>query len=125
LLGRETREKHALGFEVARLVGAEPARGFFTYYARFDLGLVLDLCWRIGATPDDDRVADAVEFVQSLRGPYGLWNYSPHPEVSRWVTFDLTRSLARMTGSLDSSAGWVSLEPRTPFQPYPRREARF
>ena len=50
LLGRETREKHTLGFEVARLIGLEPTRGFFTHYARFDLALVLDLCWRVGAT---------------------------------------------------------------------------
>ncbi|HEY3342095.1 MAG TPA: hypothetical protein VGK81_08760, partial [Anaerolineae bacterium] len=50
LLGRETREEHTFGYEVARLVGAEPARGFFTFYARFDLAFVLDLCWRVGAT---------------------------------------------------------------------------
>ncbi len=53
LLGRETREAHTLGYEVARVLGAEPARGFFTFYARFDLAQMLDLCRRVGAGPED------------------------------------------------------------------------
>jgi hypothetical protein len=116
LLGRETRERHTLGFEAARLIGVEPMRGFLTRYARFDLALVLDLCWRIGATPADARVAELVRFVQEAQGPYGLWEYLPHPQASRWVTFDLLRSLSR----LDEGGEWVSLEPRTPFRAYPR-----
>jgi hypothetical protein len=121
LLGRETRERHTLGFEVARTLGAEQARGFITYYARFDVAFVLDLCWRVGATRDDERVSDLVRFVESLQGPYGLWDYSPRPQISRWVTFDLVRSLSR----LDQDAEWVSLEPRTPFQTYPRKRRRY
>jgi hypothetical protein len=66
LLGRETREARALGFEVARLTGAEPTRGFMTFYARFDLAMILDLCRRIGATTDDPRVAELVHFVRGL-----------------------------------------------------------
>ena len=50
LLGRETQEQQTLGFEVARLIGLEPFRGRLTFYARFDLALLLDLCGRIGAT---------------------------------------------------------------------------
>lgn len=121
LLGRETREKHTLGFEAARVIGAEPARGFLTYYARFDLAQMLDLCWRVGATRDDARVAGLVEFVQELQGPYGLWEYAARPQASRWVTFDLLRSLSR----LDEEGDWVSLEPRTPFRAYPKRERRY
>jgi hypothetical protein len=121
LLGRETREEHTLGFEVARLIGLEPARGFMTYYARFDLALVLDLCWRVGASRDDQRVADLVSFVQGLQGPYGLWEYGPRPQASRWVTFDLLRSLSR----LDETTDWLSLEPRTPFQPYLKSVKRY
>jgi hypothetical protein len=116
LLGRETRERHTLGFEIARLIGVEPMRGFLTRYARFDLALVLDLCRRIGATPADARVGELVRFVREARGPYGLWEYLPHPQASRWVTFDLLRSLSR----LDEGGEWVSLEPRTPFRAYPR-----
>ncbi|TRO48930.1 hypothetical protein E2P65_01995 [Candidatus Bathyarchaeota archaeon] len=121
ILGRETKERHALGYEVARLVGMERARGFLTYYARFDVAQILDLCWRVGASTDDPRVADFVGFVVGQQGDYGLWEYQPNPQASRWVTFDLLRSLSR----LEDSTEWVSMEPRTPFQPYPRRRRRF
>ncbi len=121
LLGRETREAQNVGPEVARLVGAEPTHGFFTFFARFDLALLLDLCGRIGATTDDARVADLVEFVTGLRGEYGLWTYTAQPQVSRWVTFDLLRSLSR----LQIEGDWIEAEPRTPFQPYPAQRKRF
>jgi hypothetical protein len=121
LLGRETRERQSVGFEIARTLGSEPVRGFLTFYARFDLAQLLDLCWRIGATLEDRRVADLAAFVGGLCGAYGLWEYGPHPEASRWVTFDLTRSLSR----LDAEGDWVGAEPRTPFQPYPARRRRY
>lgn len=121
LLSRETREKHTLGFEVARKVGAEIARGFLTYYARFDSAQVLDLCWRVGATREDERVEDLVSFLLAEQGQHGLWNYASRPQVTRWVTIDILRSLSR----LDNKGDWFSLEPRTPFSPYPRREKRF
>jgi hypothetical protein len=121
LLGRETREQGTLGFEIARLVGAEPARGILTYFARFDLAQVLDLCWRVGATLEDPRLNEMVSFVKSVQGPYGLWEYASKPQTSRWVTFDLLRSLSR----LDRDGDWVSLEPRTPFQAYPKKEKRY
>jgi hypothetical protein len=120
LLGRETREAYALGYEVARLTGAEIARGYLTYFARFDLALLLDLCGRLGASKEDPRLADLLEFVTGLRGEYGLWEYRDRPQVSRWLTFDLMRSLARLEGG-----DWLGSEPRTPFQPYPKREKRF
>ncbi len=121
VLGRETRERQSVGFEVARTIGLEPARGLTTFYARFDLALVLDLCWRVGASLEDARVADLAAFVTGLCGPYGLWEYGPHPEASRWVTFDLARSLSQ----LGAEADWVGAEPRTPFQPYPNRPRRY
>lgn len=121
LLGRETREIQSIGYGVARTIGAEPVRGFLTFFARYDLALVLDLCWRVGATMEDERVADLVEFVLGLQGPYGLWEYAERPQASRWVTFDLLRSLSR----LDESGEWQSAEPRTPFQPYPSRRPRY
>ena len=121
LLGRETREKQNVGFSVARIVGVEPHSGYLTYFAKFDLALVLDLCWRIGANRSDERVDELVDFIRELQGPYGLWEYTPHPEASRWVTFDLLRSLSR----LDDTTDWLSLEPRTPFRAYPRKQKRF
>ncbi len=121
LLGRETREAYTLGFEVARRLGLEPARGFLTYYARFDLALLLDLCSRVGASLEDERVRGAVEFVRGLRGPYGLWEYAAHPQASRWLTFDLLRSLSR----LGEAGDWLSREPRTPFSAYRRERRRY
>jgi len=121
LMGRETREKQNVGFDVARIVGAEQHTGYLTYYAKFDLALILDLCWRIGANRRDERVADLISFIQTLQGPYGLWQYNPRPECSRWITFDILRSLFR----LDDSTGWLSVEPRTPFKAYPKKPKRF
>lgn len=123
LLGRETREASLLGFEVARLVGAEPAQGFLTFYARFDLALLLELCLRVGADRTDPRVAGLVDFIQGLQGSYGLWEYAPRPQVSRWLTFDLLRSLSRLSGG--EPGEWLSLEPRTPFQPYSKKIKRY
>ncbi len=121
LLARETRESRPLGLEVARMIGADEARGTLTYFARFDLALLLDLCWRVGASTEDDRVAGLVSFIRLQQGRYGLWEYAPRPQASRWVTFDIARSLSR----LESSMAWVSLEPRTPFRAYGRRPRRY
>lgn len=121
LLGRETHEKHAFGFEAARLIGVEPTRGFLTYFARFDVAQVLDLCWRIGASREDARIAELVSFAEALQGTYGLWEYLNRPQASRWVSFDVLRSLSR----LGREGGWVGTEPRTPFQAYPRRLKRY
>ncbi len=96
LLGRETREAFVVGCEVARLTGAELPRGFLTYFARFDLGLILDLCSRVEISKEDPRVADLMSYLLSLRGQYGLWEYKDKPQISRWLTFDLLRSLARL-----------------------------
>ena len=121
LLAHEQRQAHTLGFEAARLIGAESTRGGFTYFKRYDVAQILDLSWRVGAGPEDERVAANFAFVKELQGPYGLWNYNPHPEAARWVTFDLLRSLTR----IDRETDWLSSEPRTPFQPYPKKPRRF
>ncbi len=116
LLGRETHEKHVFGFEVSRLLGTEPARGKLTFFARYDLALVLGLCASAGFSTEDERVAGLVEFVTSIQGPYGLWEYPPQPQTARWVTYDVLRSLRQ----LESGTDWLSLEPRTPFRAYYR-----
>ncbi len=121
LLGRETRERHHVGVEVARLVGVEPIAGRFTYFARFDLALVLDLCGRVGASREDARVVDLADDVLTWQGHYGLWEYAPQPTASRWVTFDLLRSLKRLSTDTD----WHSFEPRTPFSSYASRQPRY
>ncbi len=125
LLGRETREASIAGYEVARMVGAERSHGFTTFYARFDLALLLELCWRIGVPLEDERVADLVLFIRSLQGDYGLWEYSARPQITRWLTFDLLRSLSRLSAQGEGERTWLSLEPRTPFQAYPKKAPRY
>lgn len=118
LLGQESRDAFVVGCEVARLTGAEMPRGFLTYFARFDLGLIADLCARVEISKEDPRVADLLSFLISLRGKYGLWEYKLRPQISRWLTFDLMRSMA----CLDREIGWIGQEPRTPFRQYPGRK---
>lgn len=121
LLAHEHRQAYNIGFEVARITGFEKARGMGTYYKRYDVGQMLDLSWRIGANLDDERVAENVKFIKQLQGNYGLWEYSNDPRASRWVSFDLLRSLSR----IDTRTDWVSFKPRTGFQAYPKKPKRF
>jgi hypothetical protein len=120
LLARETRDRSTLGVEVARLVGAVRPRGFLTFYAAFDGALLLDLSSRIGASLEDERVRSLAEFVLSLRGTAGLWEPRHAPAVSRWLTFDLGRSLGRIA----PESAWLSVEPRTPYRSYPHAPRR-
>ena len=121
LLAAETFQPGVIGIEVARYIGAEKSFGFFTYFARNDPALLLDLCWRVGASLEDPRVADLVSYIKDLQGPYGLWEHPSHPQASRWLSFDLLRSLSR----IDARTDWFSLHPRTPFQPYPKTPRRY
>ncbi|UCH93865.1 MAG: hypothetical protein JSV88_26860, partial [Candidatus Aminicenantes bacterium] len=121
VLACETKERHHLGFDVARIIGTEESKGFLTFYARSDMAQILDLCWRIKASLEDHRVAELVNDVKKLQGPYGLWEYQPKPQASRWVTFDILRSLSNLT----RDTAWITTEPRTPFSPYPRRTKRY
>jgi hypothetical protein len=75
----------------------------------------------VGGSLEDARIASLADFVRGLRGEHGLWEYAPRPQLSRWLSFWLLRSLSQ----LDEEGDWVGLEPRTPFQPYPRRERRY
>ncbi|MEM5775468.1 MAG: hypothetical protein AAGU05_10745, partial [Anaerolineaceae bacterium] len=121
LLGRETHDRFNLGFGTARRVGLEPFTGYLTFFGRFDPALFLDLCARTGASLQDERVAGLKEFIQSLQGSYGLWDYPRRPQASRWITFELLWSLAR----LDETGDWIAMEPRTPFKAYLRPGKRF
>jgi hypothetical protein len=124
LLGRETHDEFALGYEVARMIGIEPAHGFFTFHARYDLALVLRLCGLVGVSRDDGRVNALVDYLKNLQGASGLWEYRRNQQVNRWLTCDLLQSFAMLEGS-DSQDAWISLEPRTPFQAYPRKQKRY
>jgi hypothetical protein len=118
LLQRETREEWTLGNEVARLVGREPATGFVTFHARFDLAFVLELASRAGASSEDERVGGLVRFLDGLRGDNGLWQHRAYPELSRWLTFSILSSLRRM-----ERGDWVGAAPRVPFRAATRGRA--
>ena len=121
ILGIEVKEKYNLGFVISRLIGLEPSRGWITYYPKLDPAHILNLSWRIGVTSSDQRLSDLIDFILSLRGDYGLWECNLHPQATRWLTFDLLRSLSK----IKTSGDWISLEPRTPFKAYPKKEKRF
>ncbi len=121
LLSRETRDRGNLGFNVARYLGFEPFRGALTYHARFDPALVLSICSKVGANRSDKRVEELIEWLLQQQGPYGLWDYEPNPEVSRWVTFDVLRSLQ----GIDDSTHWFSAKTREKFRAYPPKKKRF
>jgi hypothetical protein len=120
LLQRETRDEWALGTEVARLRGLEPPAGFITFYARFDLAFILELASRAGATLEDPRIADLADFLLRQRGPAGLWEHPAHPELARWLTFELLSSLRRLSGG-----DWAGVAPRLPFRPSRKPRRRY
>jgi hypothetical protein len=116
-LGCETKAELNLGFDISRLIGIEPSRGWITYYPRLDPAHILKLCSRIEASIDDPRVESLVNFVQGLQNDNGLWECKLHPQATRWLTYDLLNSITVLKSDVD----WVSHEPRTPFQEYTKK----
>jgi hypothetical protein len=119
LLARETRDAATLGWEVSRLVGLEPAGGRFTFYVTFDHAFLLDLASRCGVSADDRRVRDLVAYLESLRGAYGLWQHPAHPQLSRWLSFDLECSLRRL-----ADGDWIGNEEPATYTPYRKGRRR-
>ena len=120
LLARETRDESTLGWEISRLVGLERAMGRLTFYVTFDLAFVLDLASRCGVSVQDRRVRELVAYLETLRGPYGLWQHPAHPQLSGWLTFDLESSLRRL-----GDGDWVGNEEPASFTPYRRGPRRY
>ena len=121
ILGCETKQKSILGFIISRLIGLEESRGWRTYYPKMDAAHILSLSWKIGASLEDERISELINFVKEEQGEFGLWECSIHPQATRWLTFDLLRSLSH----LEERTDWISTEPRTPFQAYPKKIKRF
>jgi len=71
--------------------------------------------------PVQSRVADLVSYLEDTQGSYGLWEYQPKPEASRWITYDILYSLSQ----LDEERDWISTEPRTKYKSYPRKPKRY
>lgn len=120
LLARETREPATISFELSRLVGLERALGLITFYVTFDQAFLLDLASRCGVSPHDRRVRNLVTYLETLRGPYGLWQHYTHPQLSRWLTFDLECSLRRL-----ADGDWIGNEEPATFTPYKRGRRRY
>ncbi len=125
LLGRETRERFVLGYEVARVLGGEASRGFLTFYARFDLAHLLRLCALARVDVSDDRLTNILATIRDWQGEHGLWEYQPKPHLSRWLTFDILDALLHLENQSAETSAWISREPRTPFQTYPKKAKRF
>ena len=119
LLARETRDASTLGWEVSRLVGLERAMGQVTFYATFDLAFLLDLASRCGVSPQDRRVHELVDYLEALRGPYGLWQHPTHPQLAGWLSLDLETSLRRL-----DDGDWIGNEEPATFTPYRRGPRR-
>ncbi|TCO51364.1 hypothetical protein EV646_101347 [Kribbella antiqua] len=120
LLARETRDESTLGWEVSRLVGLERAMGQITFYVTFDPAFLLDLASRCGVSAADRRVRDLVTWLETVRGPYGLWEHHAHPQLSRWLTFDLECSLRRL-----ADGDWIGNEEPAGFTSSKRGNRRY
>lgn len=120
LLARETRDASTLGSEVSRLVGFERAMGQVTFYATFDLAFLLDLASRCGVSAQDRRVHGLVDYLDTLRGPYGLWQHPTHPQLTGWLSLDLENSLRRL-----ETGNWLGNEEPATFTPYQRGPRRY
>ncbi len=121
VLSRETFDRYPLGLEVARRIGVHPKSGFFTYYAKHDLAVILSLAWKLGANKSNERIKNIINFLLEQKTSYGIWEYMEHHHVSRWITYDLLFSLKK----IDQETDWVSLEPQTPFRMYNHPPKRF
>ncbi|MFI5695618.1 hypothetical protein ACIA58_27450 [Kribbella sp. NPDC051586] len=95
LLARENRDPSTIGWEVSRLVGLERAMGQVTFYVTHDLAFLLDLASRCGVSLQD--LHDLVDYLETLRGPYGLWQHPSHPQLTGWLSLDLETSLRRLS----------------------------
>ena len=59
-------------------------------------------------------------WLETRRGPYGLWEHRAHPQLSRWLTFDLECSLRRLV-----DGDWIGNEEPVTFTPYQRDRRRY
>lgn len=96
LLAQNNQPAASLGWEVSRLTGLEPASGVFTFYVTTDPAFLLDLASRCGLPLEHHRLRRLVDVVVAGRGPYGIWQHVAHPQLSRWLTFDIELSLRRL-----------------------------
>lgn len=121
LLSRERFDTADLGFETARRIGAEKTKGFFTFFARSDPSLLLELASMAGFSQNEPRIEKLIRLVKEERSPSGIWRYPRAPHASKWVTF----SLLKVLKSVSKEGRLYGDEPPTPFTDYPRQQRRW
>lgn len=121
LLATRSSEVYNLGYELAKLTGHEKNSGLLTFHYEHDLAFILNLCWRANVSKTDPNITGIIKTVQKCRMDNGLWNYTQSNQVSRFLTFDLLRSLTNLTENDD----WISIEPKTPFWKYKSPKERY
>lgn len=121
LLARESRDRKALGYDLARLTGRELLKGFFTFYARFDLLLLLEICAEAGVNTEDKRVLELIEFFKMEQTPAGLWIPPSYPDLAPWATLKILSAIKKIS----ENTGWDGFSPSTPFSPYPKEKRRY
>jgi hypothetical protein len=88
------------------LIGAEPTRGFLTFYGRFDLAQILHLCRCVGASLEDPALPASSPSCGSFRAVWAL-GYRATAGLALGHIFDLLRTLSQ----LDASGDWAALSP--------------
>jgi hypothetical protein len=68
----------------------------------------------------DRRVHDLVDYLETLRGPYGLWQHPAHPQLTGWLTLDLETSRRQL-----EDGDWIGNEEPATFTPYRRGSRRY
>ena len=121
LLSCQTQDRQVLGFDVSRTVGYEGTTGTLTYYAKLDHLLTLNLSWRIGVSEDDRQLQNLVNFIKKSVNQFGLLKYLPNPLATRWITYDLKKSLQNLRIEED----WEAHDFKIPFQRYSKAPRRF
>lgn len=121
LLANKRFEQHNLGFEIAKLMGAQTNSGLLTFHYEFDLGLIMYLCAKAKVSKTDSRLQDIIAFLNSIRLPNGLWEYNKSISASRYLTYDLLKSMMQ----LDENSSWFSIEPETSFEKVRRPKERY
>ncbi|MFF0344344.1 hypothetical protein [Kribbella sp. NPDC004875] len=96
LLARESRDTSTVGWEISRLLGLEPAMGQVTFYATTDPAFLLELASSCGFNTQDPLVETLATHLESLRGPYGLWEHPTHPQLSAWLSLNLESTLRHL-----------------------------
>ena len=121
LLARESQDLHNLGFNLARILGFEPIKGLFTFFAKFDPLLSLMLAKKIGADLNDERVVKLYGFIKSALNENNLFEYKSRPQASRWISYGILKTLK----DFPQDTGWQSNQFTTPFRTYGKKEQRY